>query len=346
MPSDPSIRSWKTSQPQAGYPDWWPRWRSPDVFVDNDGDALESWDGSFKYYQNVDEIGEPIKGGERPNYLNAVVRNLGTSPANEVKVKFSYAPYGIVSGTLYQHVHFKEIKSVWVNLAPVGQPNAEKRVEVEWDLRNLSENNGGLWPAPIGFFDHFCVRVELIYPGDANPGNNSTQHNFANIPTSSPAAPIYLLASNADDKEKSVKFSANATKRKSALRVRGLDKAKAPFSVPMWGPREVMKTIEKRELLSELEAKKSHALGSLILQPRESKLITISISASELREKQFIELSFKTDGEEVGGVSLGIRKARPGFRRLASRRAPYVPRGIVSSSTPNKGVGLIKGGRA
>jgi hypothetical protein len=341
MPGDPSIRLWKTSQPQPGYPDWWPRWRSPDVFVDNDGDALESWDGSFKYYQNVDETGEPAKGGERPNYLNAVVRNQGTSLANEVRVKFSYAPYGVVSGTLYQHEHFKDIGEVWVNLGPAGQPDAEKRVEIEWDLRDLTENNGGFWPAPIAFFDHFCVMIDITYPGDANPGNNSTQHNFANISTSSPNAPIYLLATNADDKKKDVKFSAHAFQERSALRLRGLDKIRVPFSIPMWGSKE------RGKELPELDAKKVVSLGHISLKPRESKLMTLAIAASELRTEQFIEISFENDKEEVGGVSIGVRKRKPGIGRLTSQKAAHVPRYIAPMSTSRiRPIKLLKGGRA
>jgi hypothetical protein len=308
--------------------------------VDNDGDALVSSDGSFNYYQNVDEAGEPIKGGERPNYLNAVVRNLGSSTAIEVLVKFSYAPYGVVSGTLYQHVDFKEIGEASVNL----DPGVEKRVEIEWDLRDLNENNGGLWPAPVAFFDHFCVRVELTYPGDANPGNNSTQHNFANITTSSPVAPIYLLVTNADDKDKSVQFSAHALQKNSALRLRGLDKVKEPFSIPMWGSKVIINEVEAQKRLPELVAKKLVPLGSLSLRPRESKLMVLAIATSELREKKFIEISFKTDGKEVGGVSIGVQKGKTGIRRLPSQKAPYIPRYIASPSTLKRSIKLIKEG--
>ncbi len=344
MPAQPSIRPWKTSQPQPGYPDWWPRWRSPDIFVDNDGDLLESSDGLFKYYQNVDEAGEPIKGGERPNYLNAVIRNLGTSTAYNVNVRFSYAPYGVVDGALYRHEHFKEIGVAQVELAPVNQPNSEKRIEIEWDLNDLTENNLGLWPAPIAFFNHFCVRVEIAYPGELVPGSVNTQHNFTNVSVSSSPAPIYLMVTNADNKEKNIKFSARATHRGSALRLRGLDKIQLPFSIPMWRPKEIINEIAAQKSLPELGAKKLVSLGSLSLRPRESKLVTLAIANLELKEKQFIEVSFKGDGDEMGGVSISAQKGRPAIRRLPSRRAACIQRNITLPSIPKKSIKLIKEG--
>jgi hypothetical protein len=58
-------------------------------------------------------------------------------------------------------------------------------VEVDWDLTNLGEDYGGLWPHPVADFDHFCVRVELVTndDNDCNSCNNMAQHNFFDVAT-------------------------------------------------------------------------------------------------------------------------------------------------------------------
>jgi len=341
MPADPSVRIWKTTQPQAGYPNWWPRYRSPDVFVDNDGDRSVAWDGSFKYYLSIDEVGEPSKGNSH-NRLFAVVRNLGTSAANNVQAVISYSPYGVVSGTLYQHVHFKEIGRVNVNLGPAGASDAEKEVEFQWDLSDLTENNGGLWPAPVAFFNHFCVRAEVAYPGDSNPGNNWTQHNYANIISSSASPPLYIVIANMDDEAKEGQLITTALPKNWSFRLRGLDRSKLPFSTAMWRLKvensESEKATAKRERpkkTSKGGAEELAQLGSLTLQPREERLVTIAIiTPAGKQERQFVEVALKTDGEVAGGVSFTVQKEKPRIGLLPRQKLLHVPRYVASPSRP------------
>ncbi len=339
MSVDPSIRIWKTSQPQGGYTNWWPCWRSPDVFVDNDGDRLISWDGSFKYYQNIDEVGEPLKGNPH-NRLFAVVRNLGTNPANNVEVMFSYAPYGWVGGTLYKHVHFKEIGRVYVDLGSVGSSNAEKEVEIQWDLSNLTENNGGLWPAPIAFFNHFCVKIDIIYLGDINISNNWTQHNFANISSSSACPPLYLLVANTDDRQREGDIVAKMLPRDWTLKLRGLDRFKEPYSTAMWrmkverGTGEE-KATEERETVRKASKEHEGELqpGSLSLKPMEERLVTLTIITSEEElERQFIEVALRMDDGTIGGVSFGVQKEKPRIGLLPRQRMAKAQRYILLPS--------------
>lgn len=157
--SDPSIRDWGSP---PGTP---PPWTTSDIFVDNDGNGVGN------------EPGEPSKG--LTNRLFARVRNLGTTAANNVTVRFHFSPYGLWSPASW--ANFREITTVTgVNLAP----GAEVLIEVPWDLSNLSEDNGGAWGGhTLGEFDHFCVLVRIEFPGDSNPGNNHAQNNFANVQT-------------------------------------------------------------------------------------------------------------------------------------------------------------------
>jgi len=159
---DPAIRDWMG-----------------DAYADNDGDGIhnESADPS------AGQVGEPSKGIAN-NRLFAKIKNLGTTAANNVTVKFAYAPFG-VSWAWNDYSDFKLIATVTgVNLGPAGSADAEKLLEVQWDLSNLSENNGGAWGGyTVGDFDHFCVWVKIEYPGDSNTGNNDGRDNFTNINT-------------------------------------------------------------------------------------------------------------------------------------------------------------------
>jgi hypothetical protein len=333
--SDPSIRRWKTTQPQAGYPNWWPRWRSPDIFVDNDGDRTTAMDGTFKYYQNIDEVGEPLKGTAH-NRLFAIVRNLGTNAANDVQVMFSYAPYGVVSGTLYQHVHFKQIGVVYINLGPAGSPDAEKEIEVQWDLSDLTENNGGLWPATIAFFTHFCVKVEVNLSGDTDLSNNLTQHNFGNITSSSATPPIYMLITNADDKAKKAEFITQTAPTKLRLKLRGVDESIQPFSTPMWRKSEKTKKRKTVERKIEERAEEVLRFGSLSLRPREERLVTLSILPVEEKQegREFGEVALRINDEVVGGVSFKVQKGEPRIGLLPREKMVHIPRHVRLPSKP------------
>jgi hypothetical protein len=339
MTKDPSIRLWKTSNPQIGYPNWWNCWRSPDVFVDNDGDRLVSFDGTFKYYKFVDESGEPIKGYSK-NRLFAVVRNLGTNAVNGVQVAFSYSPYGVVAGTLYQHVHFKTISTVTVNLNAAGTSSAEKEIEVQWDLSDPTEDNGGLWPAPVAFFSHFCVRVNIIYPYDSTPTNNWTQHNLANITSSSACPPFYLLVANTDDESMENQIEATSIPENCRIKLRGVDRSKKPFSTVMWSLGSEEETKDKRGKASETTEKESGeprtntSLGSLFMKPKEERLITLGIIPTEEKqgETENGQLVLKKGDKILGGVTFNVHKRKPEIGVLPRERLQHVPRFILVTS--------------
>lgn len=255
--SDPSIRDWGSP---PGSP---PPWQTADVWVDNDGNGV------------VNEAGEPSKGVV--NRLFARVRNLGTTPANNVKVSFHYAPYGLWSPASW--ASFKEIMVVTgVNLGPAGSATAEQTIEVPWDLSNLSENNAGGWGGHIlNEFDHFCTLVRLEMPGDANPGNNHAQNNFVNVQT------VYGGSSS------------------------------LKLLVPNPGPAEVRGELQLRGLPADWVGRFDGVIPKeLVLKPREFRVVTLTLQAPRAPAgdvkptKQHMDLSLRLGGQVVGGVSFDI----------------------------------------
>ena len=305
MSVDLAIKGWKVSEPQTGYPTLWPLWRSPAIFVDNDGDRGEpitdtATSPPFLYYDRalVDEIGEPRKGIE-DNRLFAAIENVGDAPADGVTINFSYAPYGVVGGVLYQHVHFKPIATV--SSLSFGA-HARREVEVPWDLSNPSENNGSLWPAGIGFFDHFCVRVSIDYSGDIEPGNNSTQHNFGNVVSRSPFAPFAVLVANSEKEPNEFNLVAENIPQDWKIRFRGLEK----------------------------RGQGSHnSSGIFTLNPGEEKLLTFTIMKEEndqqdrdKEKRDTIYISLQSEGKPIGGFSFDAIQFPKDTGKVQERHIP------------------------
>jgi len=261
---DPSIKDWGSP---PGSP---PPWQTTDIWVDNNGNGIPN------------EVGEPSKGIK--NRLFAKVRNLGTTAANNVTVRFAYAPYGAWGWASYSD--FKEIAVVTgVNLTQSGTPDAEKTIEVEWDLRDLSENNGGKWGSyTVGDFDHFCVWVRVEYAGDSNTGNNDARNNFTNVQT------VF-------GKSYSMKFIVANPK-----------KGEANAELIIKGIPENWKLV--------VEGVKDYR--RFLLKPREFRLLTLTFTPpaqpfSTAQIKQNVDVSLTLDKEVVGGISFvaAVEKERP-----------------------------------
>ncbi|HYU31114.1 MAG TPA: sialidase family protein [Thermoanaerobaculia bacterium] len=151
-----------------------PRWQTPDIFV-------------------VDAMDSPINALKGVvNRLRARVRNIGNAPAAGVVVRFKYAPWfaGITDAAL------KEIGTVNVDFSAAGGGTDTSIVPIDWDLTDLTDNNGGLWPAPISDFDHFCVKVSVEFAGDVNLSNNMAQNNFFDVQTQTQMKALRFLVGN------------------------------------------------------------------------------------------------------------------------------------------------------
>lgn len=151
-----------------------PRWQTPSIFV---VDAANT-------------VVNATKG--QLNTLRAVVSNIGNATATDATITFKFAPWfaGISPSAL------KTIGTVTETLS-VGQT---KTVEVTWDLTDLTDDNGGLWPNPISDFTHFCVKVEVEHPGDQYLCNNIAQNNFNDVPTITGSSPIRFMIGNPFEK--------------------------------------------------------------------------------------------------------------------------------------------------
>jgi hypothetical protein len=311
MPIDVSIRPWKNQSPQPGYPNFWQWWRSPDVYVDNNGDRLLRSDPSvspaFRYYENVDLSGEPSK-GTSDNRLFAWIRNLGDSKAQSVRVSFSYSPCGAVGGVTYQHVHFKPIAEAMVDLEAKDTPGAEKEVEVSWDLSDLSEDNGGLWPAPLSHWDHFCVRVAVWQTGGIAP-HAAVQHNFFNIVSSSPFAPLPIVVANSEREVKRCSITVRRLPEKWKLLVRGFGERVAVV-YPQGGLR-------------------------FALKPGEEKYLTVTVVPGDDGQSGPVpvEIELLMDEHSVGGMSFMANRKGPNAP-ISRRRMTHIPPHIIPPSPP------------
>ena len=250
---DPSINDWGSS---PGSP---PPWQTTDIWVDNNGNGI------------INEVGEPSKGIK--NRLFAKIRNLGATAANNVTVRFAYAPYGAWGWASYSD--FKEITSVTgVNLTQSGTSDAEKMIEVEWDLRDLSENNGGKWGGyTVGDFDHFCVWVKVEYTGDSDTGNNDARNNFTNVQTvfGQPYSLKFIIANPKKEK------------MNAELIMKGIPED--------WNPS--IKGVENHR--------------KFVLKPKEYRLITLTFTpphkGTSEQTRQNVDISLKLDKDIIGGIS-------------------------------------------
>ena len=165
------------------------------------------WTGDTPHYKSPDVWCEDGGGGHvnaekaTVNDLVAQVHNIGDQAADGVTVRFFYSP----CNAGYHHEDFKQIDEVLVDLA-AGETRA---VHVDWDLTDLTEDFGGLWPQPISDFDHFCVRVEIItnVENDVNTCNNMAQHNFFDVITHQGAVPETAMIIANPDKELQAKVT-------------------------------------------------------------------------------------------------------------------------------------------
>jgi len=292
MSFNPYITPWKNTCPvETGYPDTWPCWTSPDIFVDNTGSRIEATTtaphttGPFEYWTNVNEPGEP-EIGKADNRLFVVVTNKG-SESGSTEVTVTFTPYAMVGG-VWTQFQFEQITKFSINLGPSGSPTGQLQTEVQWDLSDVTDTNGGLWPIPLGAFTHLCVQVQLT------PGNG-TQSNFGNVISASPFPVVPLLLVNSDPEPRTYEILAQQLPKVLSLHLRGIEKQR-----------------EEKEKSSTASAKREErtiALSEKIkitLEPGEERFLTLSITQphGKAMEQQFITLGLLFEGKLVGGITL------------------------------------------
>jgi hypothetical protein len=304
MPFTPYITPWKTTLIETGYPDTWPAWTSPDIFVDNTGARVQetstapSTTGPFEYWANVNEPGEP-EIGVADNRLFVVVTNNG-NVAGTAQVNVGFTPFATIGG-VWTQFQFKQISQFSVTLGPSGSATGQLQTEMQWDLSDVTDTNGGLWPLPLGAFTHLCVITQLT------PGN-STQSNFSNIMSASPLPIVPLLVVNSDPEPKTYEIVAQHLPEKWSLRLRGIerdDKDGAKAAGKKHGDR-----VSRDERVK------------ITLEAGEERLLTFAIVRPEgrLQERQFVTLGLMADGKLVGGLTVRAGQGP------APRRQPRRPR--------------------
>lgn len=283
---DPSINDWGSP---PGSP---PPWQTSDIFVDNDGDGIHDEAEDI----STGQLPEPSKGLK--NRLFAKIRNLGSSMATNITLRFAYAPYGAWSPASISD--FKEIAVLTgVSLGPAGSSDSEKLIEVEWDLTNLSENNGGQWGGfTVGDFDHFCVWVRIESSEDSDTTNNKAQNNFTNVKTVlGKVHKMKFLISNPKKRE-----------AKASLIINGFPKN--------WK--------------YNIDGVKNH--NKFVLKAKEVRLIALTfIPPAQLRGKESfknnVDISLKLNKKIIGGMSFTAtvveEKSRP-FAPSGGVLSPYL----------------------
>jgi len=303
MSFTPYITPWKTISVESGYPDTWPAWTTPDIFVDTMGarqmetSTAPSTTGPFEYWADVNEPGEP-EIGVADNRLFVVVTNNGNM-AGSVQVNVGFTPFAMVGGAWTQF-QFKPITQFSVNLGPSGSPTGQLQTEMQWDLSDVTDTNGGLWSLPLGAFSHLCVIVQLT------PGN-STQNNFSNIISASPFPIVPLLVVNSDPEPRTYEIVAQQLPEKWSLRLRGIDKDGAKGA----GKKQDDRVSRDERVKITLEAGEERLLTFTIVRPE-----------GRLQERQLVTLGLMADGKLVGGLTLRAGEEPPPRRQPTRPRCP------------------------
>ena len=157
-----------------------PNLSGPDLFIKPWGEVTgegPQWQTPYVYVVDGSDVQVNAAKGV-VNRLRARVRNLGSAAASGALVRFRYAPWfaGI------NDTFLKEVGApVAVSFSAAGGGMDDLVVPIDWDLTNMADTNGGLWPQPVGAFEHFCVKVTVEFPGDINLSNNEARSNFFDV---------------------------------------------------------------------------------------------------------------------------------------------------------------------
>lgn len=111
-----------------------------------------------------------------PHLIRAQIWNGSfDAPAVNLRVRFYYLDFG--AGALRTY-----IGETFVDVAVKGSADAPALAEVPWQTPSIA--------------GHYCVQVELVWPDDADPGNNLGQTNLDVKPLNSPNATFTFLLRN------------------------------------------------------------------------------------------------------------------------------------------------------
>lgn len=288
-----------------------PLWQSPDIFV-------------------VNSVGTQVNAELGViNQLQARIRDLGNVDATAAVVRFRFAPW-------YASIPDSAFETIGTVTANVPAGGASQTVPVNWDLTNLSDTNGGIWPAPISTFSHFCVRVDIEYASDINLSNNDAQTNFFDVTTSSgPMAPIRFIVGNPLSRPVNIQLIA--------------DTSRTPIELRPAIPTPVVSVPAKPAARTQMALARGPVVGAAMpFNPNELQIGTIVIKqlplsiTRYLRHDLVLNIDSVVNGRVVSGFSVLLARANvpPGHKatiggnRVVSRQvAQSVPRAAPSPRT-------------
>jgi len=294
-----------------------PTWQTPDIFV---VDATNTEVNAEKGIVNL---------------LRARVKNVGDVASSGATVTFKYAPWftGITPAAL------KTIGTVAQDFTP-GQTIV---VPINWDLTNLADTNGGLWPAPISTFSHFCVQVTITLASDVNQGNNFAQNNFVDVETGfSLIGEAAFLVGNPFEREVEARLNLKVPEGYRA-RVIGVP-ANEPFKLAR---NEIKLAVVHVDPPKELRAPKTVQIAQLDFVVGGASVGGIQLRLAKANQVPLPEHGYRSSRERVFRAMLSAlqqRKEGPSFadekRGLINSRQVHVSaaelRSLVSPEAANK----------
>jgi hypothetical protein len=212
------------------------------------------------------------------------------APAVGMPVRCSYLSFGI--GTVS-----KPIGETLVDLPVRGAPQHPAHARFNWRT-----------PALPG---HYCLRVELVWPDDANPHNNLGQHNTAVCPLNSPTARFAFPVRNDAPRARTLRLEVDAYQL-----------PRRPRCSAKPAPRDPRPDVRLRTRVA--EARNRHgrdrfpipdgwrvelSAQELALAPGEEQVVTAVVTAPEEHFTGVQAFNVNAfDGDElIGGVTLRAR---------------------------------------
>ncbi|MGA9018764.1 MAG: sialidase family protein [Candidatus Cybelea sp.] len=265
-----------------------PLWESPDIFVVNSSGVQENA-----------QLGVV-------NLLQARIRNLGNTVATGAVVRFRFAPwYASIPDSA-----FELIGTETVNVPAGGAPQI---VPINWNLTNLSDTNGGIWPGPISAFNHFCVRVDIEYPSDINLSNNAAQTNFFDVTTSSaPLGPFKFIIGNPNNRAANLQLVTEIPSDfQSTLKAPIIDVPAKPVitNAPL------IHALAMTRVNTQVTYARTVARGTMAFEPNELAVGTLTLTrppasvTQHLTHDLVVNIDSVVDGKIVGGFSVLLARA-------------------------------------
>jgi hypothetical protein len=212
------------------------------------------------------------------------------APAVDLPVVFSYLTFGIgITSTA--------IGTTKVDLPAKGLPGCPALANIKWRT-----------PPTAG---HYCLQVLLIWPDDAEPGNNLGQENVNVKALNSPHAAFDFPVRNATRNREQIRLEADAYTLRARPRC---EPKREPVLGPSLTPQEIAR--QRRNARTE-HGKGNFPLppgwqvklipAAFVLAPGETRMVTADVTAPDgFKGEQVINVHAFMGEQLLGGVTLRV----------------------------------------